>query len=128
MYVLASWGQPNFDCTGDSGCQASFTVTIYQPPSTLETEMPEQWYVYLGPGSGSGQSSQALTLDPNAVIGAARQIASDEYTRTVSFSYDGASPSQRICFKDTKAQDGTGLPNATGCGAPTVPGSGGYLG
>jgi hypothetical protein len=82
VYVLASWGQPTLDCTGDSGCQASFTVTIYQPPTTLETEMPKQWYVYLGPGNGSGQSSQALTLDPNAVIGAAHQIAPDEYTRT----------------------------------------------
>jgi eukaryotic-like serine/threonine-protein kinase len=132
VYVLATFSSPTWDCTGAPVCQTSVTYTIYQPPSTLATEMAKQWYVYVGVENGSGQAPQTLTLDPNAVIGSARQIAADAYTRTVSFSYNignsGGTLYKRVCFKDTEAQDGTGLPNATGCGDPTVSATGGYLG
>ncbi len=124
IYVVATFVQ-NFTptCTGGSTCQETITETIYQPASTLPTEMPKHWYVYSGFSTTSEENPPVVQLVPGAVVTAARQVGPNSYTRTITYSYPasgGASPYSLICFKDTEAQDGTGLPNASGCGDPSV--------
>lgn len=114
VYVVGSFNSPTANC---SGATCTTTYTVYQPPSTLATEMTKPWYLYRG-ASGPG-TAQTLTLESDAVAGSAQQVAADEYTRTVTYSNSQSGGAVYFCFKDTEAQDGTGLPNATGCGAPT---------
>jgi hypothetical protein len=130
IYVLASFTKSTSQpCSAGEACQVTFTDTVHQPASTLATEMAKPWFVYVAPSQGTGQEPETLPLDPNAVVSAAHQLSADSYTRTISYSYtaDSGQAYVRLCFKDTEAQDGTGLPNASGCGDPAAS-SASYLG
>jgi serine/threonine protein kinase len=118
-------------------CQESLEVTYWVPPSALQTEMSKPLYVYFG-------INLASTLEPpplpqwlmlgagNGHATAARRISADEFSYTVTFSFqvggDSLHWAWRACREATEAEDGIGLPGHHGCGDARVLQSASYLG
>ena len=137
IYVVAipqRVGTPT--CTGSPTCHLTETHDIFVPPSVLSTEMSKPWYSYLGVNlapSGTPPLPATLLLGAgNPVIGKPQQIAANEFSVTISYTFNVGSGGwhfhSTLCAKDTEAQDGIGLPGSHGCGNASIPGSYAYLG
>jgi hypothetical protein len=120
-------------CTGlPVVCTDTIAITVYAPPSALQTEMSEPKYLYLGyagtqPGAGNPMS---LRLDPAAVISAPVRVADNAYQVTVSYTVnvkaDGPNVYPGFCAKQAEGRDGVGLPVPSACGAARLSGADTY--
>ena len=137
IYVVAvpqRVGAPT--CVSSPTCHLTETHDIFVPPSALRTEMSKTWYSYLGVNlSSSGTPPLPATLRlgaGNPVIGKPQQIAANEFSVTISYTFnigsDGWHFHSTLCAKDTEAEDGIGLPGSHGCGNGSISGSYAYLG
>jgi hypothetical protein len=123
-------------CVGSPTCHLTETHNVLVPSSALSAEMSKTWYSYLGVNlSSSGTPPLPATLQlgaGNPVIGKPQQIAADEFSVTISYTFNVGSGGwhfhSSLCAKDTEAQDGIGLPGSHGCGNSSIPGSYAYLG
>jgi hypothetical protein len=123
---------------GQQVCHLTFKVFSVVPGSALRVEMSKRFYPYFGVTLGQNgetiQRPQWLYLDAaDPSIAPARQVAANEYERTVTFSFDvGKHSAWRddwvVCVQDTLSKDGLGLPGHHGCGASKVRPTVTYLG
>ncbi len=117
-------------------CHESMTVTNYVPPSAMATVMSQTWYPYFALNLDPKKEPPApkfLTLNAgNGHISAARQIAPNEFSQTVTYSFqvgnDGLNWAWNTCVRDIEAQNGLGLPGHHGCGDTQIAESASYLG
>ncbi len=136
IYVVIGGASEYAQTCGRPVCHESLFTDNYVPPSALQTEMSKPWYAYFGVNLSSGKEPpppQWLTLGAGSGhFAAARRIAADEFSETVTFSFrignDAYDWQWTTCSKDTEAADGIGLPGHHGCGAGRVLSSAPYLG
>ena len=106
------------------------------PPSALQTEMSKPEYLYFGinlaPTNEPPLPQWVLLGAGNGQATAPRRISADEFSFTVTFSFQIGSDAYhfawRSCTKATEAEDGIGLPGHNGCGDARVLYSASYLG
>ncbi len=136
IYVVIGGASEYAQTCGRPVCHESLFTDNYVPPSALQTEMSKPWYAYFGVHLSSGKEPpppQWLTLGAGSGhFAAARRIAADEFSETVTFSFrignDAYNWEWTTCSEDTEAADGIGLPGHHGCGAEQVLSSAPYLG
>ena len=136
IYVVIGGASEYAQTCGRPVCHESLFTDNYVPPSALQTEMSKPWYAYFGVNLSSGKEPpppQWLTLGAGSGhFAAARRIAADEFSETVTFSFrignDAYNWEWTTCSKDTEAADGIGLPGHHGCGGGRVLSSAPYVG
>jgi serine/threonine protein kinase len=118
-------------------CTESTSVTFLVPPSGLKAEMAKPLKLYFGVNLSKGAQvppePQWLMLGAgHGVVIGTQLISSDEFIENVNFSFRLGSDAYHavwdMCFQDTEAADGVGLPGHHGCGNPRVLRTADYLG
>lgn len=137
IYVVAGTSSNSTNCAGHPVCHATYTVTLFVSPSALREELTKQWYPYfavtLGPPGSTPAAPTSVQLDAgNPVVGKSQRTSANSLTFTVTFTYsignEAGTFRWNVCDKDTEPADGIGLPNAHGCGAPSLSVPSGYIG
>ena len=136
IYVVAGGATGNAQTCGRPVCHESLQTTTFAPPSALPTEMSKPLYLYFGlslsPSKAPPAPKWVLLGTSNGHVTAPRRISADEYSQTVTFSFqignDAYNWNWASCTRDTEAEDGIGLPGHHGCGDERVLGSASYLG
>ena len=109
-------------------CTATYAITIYVPPSALQTEMSRQKYLYRDVTPAGSFVTTSLWLQADGTLSVPQRVGNDAYEIIASFSNSkinlGSIPG--ICVKETEAQDGVGLPGPSACGSESIPASAGY--
>jgi hypothetical protein len=136
VYVTIGETWTNSQKCGRPVCHESRTITNYVPPSLMRTEMAQTWYAYFALNLDPKKEPPApkfLTLNAgNGHISAPRQIAPNEFSQTVTYSFqvgnDGLNWGWNTCVRDIESQTGLGLPGHHGCGDTQISESTSYLG
>ena len=101
---------------GQSPCAATYPITVYVPPSALQTETSQLKYLYRSLDGGTYQ------LAKNATFSVPQRIGDNAYEIVVSLSPGGdTGPGFALCIRQTEALDGIGLPNPPACGSASLP-------
>jgi serine/threonine-protein kinase len=137
IYVIMSATTSSPQDCGRPVCHESVQTTYLSPPSALPTEISKAPYPYFGLNlapTGTPAVPEWLSLrgGHSHFIGS-QQLSADEFIETVTFSpdighHDAYHWAWTMCFKDTEAEDGIGLPGHHGCGDQRVLSSASYLG
>jgi hypothetical protein len=139
VYIVGDYSfaasNPNSDPVNDGvcpdfqwPCTATYPITVYAPPSALQTEMSRQKYLYVQAGSVASRAPMQLVAD--ATFSAPQRVGDDEYEVIVSFTSSSSAYTDRtfgFCTKQTEAQDGIGLPGPSACGSEGIPSSASYI-
>jgi serine/threonine protein kinase len=136
VYVAIAAITPSSQTCTRPVCTEVLTSHVYVPPSALKAEMAKRWYTYfrlvLAPLAEPAPPTLLFLGRGNPHVDPSTQIAPNEYQFVVTFSFTIGTNAYywrwTKCDKDTEAQDGIGLPDAHGCGAPSVNFNQGYLG
>jgi serine/threonine-protein kinase len=110
--------------TGYLPCTVTFPITIYAPPSALQTEMSLPKYLYLSSPltAASIASGLVMHVDTDATFSTPQRVADDAYEVNVSFvTKDGNGVEWLFCTRHNEAQDGIGLPGLLACGSASIP-------
>jgi hypothetical protein len=136
VYVIAGGNSGSNPTCARPVCHLSFATTTFVPPPALATEMAKRWYTYFAiTFSPSKEPPAPATLALGAgspQLSGEKQVGDNEYTETVTFTTtvgnNGYTWAWLACTKDTESADGVGLPGSHGCGNPTAPRTGPYIG
>ena len=133
VYVVYnySWTNANTEiCLGSSTCTVTFPITVYAPPSALQTEMSLPKYLYRSSSIASLSSSTVpMHPDTSATFSTPRRVADNAYEINVSFvaKSGGDALNWVFCTKHTGTQDGIGVPGPLTCGLESIPGFVAYI-
>ena len=140
VYVAVGGTNTGTKPCGRPVCRETLRVYSIVPGSAIQVEMSKPAYFYFGLVLGTGGTPappELLYLNAgHPSFTAAQQISADEFERTLTFSFTIGNHSYRyatlICWQDTLAEDGLGLPGHQpghhGCGSSRVPRTAAYLG